>query len=145
MNSARADSTAELEQLRALVNRDLPLIRDRLATLDSPQIEPELRARLQASGDTLSARLDTMAETVAARLRLRDTRTLAGQALRDQIAVLTGLAQTTREMIHAVKAGAPLVKATTQEQHLLTLWRSCAPADQKLLLEIASRLGKAPL
>lgn len=59
--------------------------------------------------------------------------------------VLTGLAQTTREMIHAVKAGAPLVKATTQEQHLLTLWRSCAPADQKLLLEIASRLGKAPL
>ncbi len=85
---------AELEQLRALVNRDLPLIRNRLAALDSPHIEPELRARLQASGDTLSARLDTMAETVAARLRLRNTRALAGQALRDQIAVLTDLAQT---------------------------------------------------
>ncbi len=91
---ARADSTAELEQLRALVNRDLPLIRDRLAALDSPHIEPELRARLQASGDTVSARLDTMAETVAARLRLRDRRAQAGHALRERIALLTDLAQT---------------------------------------------------
>ena len=72
-------------------------------------------------------------------------RALAAKELFDSDYVLTGLAQTTREMIHAVKAGAPLVKATTQEQHLLTLWRSCAPADQKLLLEIASRLGQAPL
>ncbi|MBP6762659.1 MAG: response regulator [Thauera sp.] len=91
---ARADSTAELEQLRALVNQDLPLIRDRLAALDSPHVEPELRARLQASGDTLSARLDTMAETVAARLRLRDRRAQAGHTLREQIALLNDLAQT---------------------------------------------------
>ena len=91
---ARADSLAELEQLRALVNRDLPLIRDRLAALDSPHVEPELRARLQASGDTLSARLDTMTETVAARLRLRDKRAQAGHALRERIALLTGLTQT---------------------------------------------------
>src|SRR5690606_22630018 len=85
---ARADSMVELEQLRALVNQDLPLIRDRLAALDSPHVEPELRARLQASGDTLSARLDTMAETVAARLRLRDRRAQAGHTLREQIALL---------------------------------------------------------
>ncbi|HRA81275.1 MAG TPA: ATP-binding protein [Thauera sp.] len=91
---ARADSMAELEQLRALVNQDLPLIRDRLAALDSPQVEPELRARLQATGDTLSLRLATMGETVAARLRLRDTRAQAGHALREQIAALKGLAQT---------------------------------------------------
>ena len=91
---ARADSMAELEQLRALVNQELPLIRDRLAALNSPHVEPELRARLQATGDTLSVRLATMGDTIAARLHLRDKRAQAGRALSEQIVALNGLAQT---------------------------------------------------
>src|SRR5690606_33034918 len=51
---ARADSSAELEQLRAMLEADVPLIRDRLGALDSPHVEPELRDRLRATGDVLA-------------------------------------------------------------------------------------------
>ena len=36
---ARADTTGELAQLRATLDAELPLIRDRLARLDSPHVE----------------------------------------------------------------------------------------------------------
>lgn len=90
---ARADTTGELAQLRATLDAELPLIRDRLARLDSPHVEPELRARLQATGDTLAARLGIMADTIAARLQVRDARLAATHALRDSIDELDALAR----------------------------------------------------
>lgn len=90
---ARADTTGELHQLRATLDAELPLIRDRLARLDSPHVEPELRARLQATGDTLAARLGIMADTIAARLQVRDARLAAARALRDSIDELGALAR----------------------------------------------------
>ena len=79
----RADTLDELAQFRSALNTELPLIRSRLATLDSPHVEAELRARLRATGDALAAQLDTMADTIAARLHLRDARAAAARTLRD--------------------------------------------------------------
>jgi len=53
----RADSAAELEQLRAALGADVPLVRDRLAALRSPHVEAELRTRLQTTGDQLATGL----------------------------------------------------------------------------------------
>jgi len=89
---ARADTLDELAQLRTALNTELPLIRERLAALDSPHVEPELRARLRATGDALAARLDIMADTIAARLHLRAARSTAARDLRDSITELEMLA-----------------------------------------------------
>lgn len=91
---ARADSKAELEQLRAMLGADLPLIRDRLGALDSPHVEPDLRDRLRATGEALAARLDAMADTLAERLRLRDELAALGRTLRAQVEALEALAGT---------------------------------------------------
>ncbi|HRP23873.1 MAG TPA: ATP-binding protein [Thauera sp.] len=90
----RAESRAELEQLQAALEQDLSLVSDRLERLDSPHVEPELRARLQATGNTLAERLRTMADTVGARLLLRDASLEEGRRLRAQVEALEALART---------------------------------------------------
>lgn len=91
---ARADSSAELAQLRAMLEADVPMIRDRLGALDSPHVEPELRTRLQATGEVLAVRLGAMADTIAERLRLRDDLAAMGRTLRAQVDALETLAGT---------------------------------------------------
>ena len=78
---ARADSAAELDQLRVVLEGESARIRERLAALRSPHVEPALRARLQATGEALAVRLDAMGDTIAARLALRQARTHAAAAL----------------------------------------------------------------
>lgn len=90
---ARADSMAELSQLRTLLQGELAQIHDRLAELDSPHVEDELRQRLQHTAAALSAQLDAMAEAIAERLALQVRRTALVGRLREQIAMLEGVAR----------------------------------------------------
>ncbi len=105
---ARVESTAELEQLRAVLDGESARIRERLAALQSPHVEPELRKRLQATGEALSVRLDAMGDTIAARLALRAARTRAAEALRESIAALDDLAR-----MHTENATALLLTTLT--------------------------------
>lgn len=104
----RVDSTAELEQLRAALGADVPLVRDRLAALRSPHVEAELRTRLQTTGDQLATGLESMSHAIAERLMLRTTRIERIQALRAGIDELDELAR-----IHADNATAQLVSTLT--------------------------------
>lgn len=89
----RADSVAELDLLRAALDADVPLVRDRLAALRSPHVEPELRQRLQATGELLAARLATLSEAIDERLRLRAARVTRVDELRRAIDELDELAR----------------------------------------------------
>lgn len=109
---ARADSMAELSQLRTLLDRELPQIHDRLAALDSPHVEDELRQRLQHTAASLSAQLDAMAEAIAERLALQSRRTALVGRLREQIGMLEGVAR-----IQADNATAFLVATLTAMLH----------------------------
>ena len=104
----RADSAAELEQLRAALGADVPLVRDRLAALRSPHVEAELRTRLQTTGDQLATGLESMSHTIAERLLLRAERMERVRALRAGIDELDELAR-----IHADNATAQLVSTLT--------------------------------
>ena len=105
---ARVESSAELDQLRAVLDAESARIRERLAALQSPHVEPELRKRLQATGEALSVRLDAMGDTIAARLALRAARTRAAGALRESIEALDDLAR-----MHTENATALLVTTLT--------------------------------
>lgn len=105
---ARADSAAELDQLRVVLEGESARIRERLAALRSPHVEPALRARLQATGEALAVRLDAMGDTIAARLALRQARTHAAAALREGIEALDSLAR-----MHTENATALLVTTLT--------------------------------
>ena len=89
---ARVESAAELDQLRTVLAAESTRIRERLAALQSPHVEPELRTRLQATGEALSVRLEAMGETIATRLALRAARTRAATELREAIDALDTLA-----------------------------------------------------
>lgn len=91
---ARADSETELAQLAATLDRELPQMLDRLATLQSPHVEPELRQRLQSTAASLSRQLDAMTAAVAERLELRALRSSAVRELREDIDALETLAKT---------------------------------------------------
>lgn len=104
----RADSAAELEQLRTALEVDVPLVRDRLAALHSPHVEAALRERLQSTGDRLAAALRGMSAAIAERLRLRAARVERIDALRAAIDELDELAG-----IHADNATAQLVATLT--------------------------------
>ncbi len=104
----RADSAAELDQLRAALGVDVPLVRDRLAALRSPHVEAELRERLQATGDRLAAGLEGMSAAIDQRLRLRAARLERIDTLR---AAIDGLDELAR--IHADNATAQLVSTLT--------------------------------
>ena len=104
----RADSAAELGQLRAALDVDVPLVRDRLAALRSPHVEAALRDRLQSTGDRLAAALRGMSAAIAERLRLRAARVERIDALRATIDELDELAG-----IHADNATAQLVATLT--------------------------------
>lgn len=105
---ASANSMAELSQLRTLLERELPQINDRLATLDSPHVEDALRQRLQHTAASLSAQLDAMAETIAERLALQSRRTALAGRMREQIGLLEGVVR-----IQADNATAFLVATLT--------------------------------
>ena len=105
---ARVESVAELDQLRAVLAGESVRIRERLAALQSPHVEPELRARLQATGEALAVRLDAMGDTIATRLTLRAARARAGQDSRAAIDALDGLAR-----MHTENATALLVTTLT--------------------------------
>lgn len=104
----RVESAAELDQLRTVLAAESTRIRERLAALQSPHVEPELRTRLQATGEALSVRLDAMGDTIATRLSLRAARTQAAAALREAIDALDGLAR-----MHTENATALLVTTLT--------------------------------
>lgn len=104
----RADSAAELGQLRAALDVDVPLVRDRLAALRSPHVEAALRDRLQSTGDRLAAALRGMSAAIAERLRLRAARVERIDALR---AAIDGLDELAR--IHADNSTAQLVATLT--------------------------------
>ncbi len=104
----RVESAAELAQLRTLLAAESARIRERLAALQSPHVEPELRTRLQATGEALAARLEAMGDTIATRLALRASRARAAEALREAIDALDGLAR-----IHTENATALLVATLT--------------------------------
>lgn len=104
----RADSAAELGQLRAALGVDVPLVRDRLAALRSPHVEAALRERLQSTGDRLAAGLEGMSAAITERLRLRAARVERIDALR---AAIDGLDELAR--IHADNATAQLVATLT--------------------------------
>ncbi len=105
---ARVQSVAELEQLRTLLAAESAGIRERLAALQSPHVEAELRPRLQATGEALSVRLQAMGETIATRLALRAARARAGGDLREAIDALDTLAR-----MHTENATALLVTTLT--------------------------------
>ncbi len=109
---ARADSMAELSQLRTLLDRELPQIRDRLAALDSPHVEEALRQHLQQTAASLSRQLDAMADAIAERLALRAQRAALIDRLREQIDRLEGVAR-----IQADNATAFLVATLTAMLH----------------------------
>ena len=98
----------QLDQLRTVLAGESTRIRERLAALQSPHVEPELRTRLQATGEALSVRLDAMGDTIATRLSLRAARTQAAAALREAIDALDGLAR-----MHTENATALLVTTLT--------------------------------
>lgn len=105
---AQADSTAELDALRATVASESARIRERFAALRSPHVEPELRARLQAAGAELAQGVEAMADAVSRRLALRAARAQAAAELRETIEVLDGIAR-----MHAENATALLVTTLT--------------------------------
>ena len=105
---ARVDSIAELQELRAVLENESGRIRERLAALESPHVEPELRARLQATGEALSVRLDAMGDTIGARLALRSARERVAGSLREAIDALDELAR-----MHTENATALLVTTLT--------------------------------
>jgi two-component system sensor histidine kinase TorS len=105
---ARVESAAELVQLRTLLADESARIRERLAALQSPHVEADLRARLQATGDALALRLEATGDTIAARLALRASRNRAAEALREAIDALDGLAR-----MHTENATALLVTTLT--------------------------------
>ena len=105
---ARVDSIAELQELRTVLESESGRIRERLAALESPHVEPELRARLQATGEALSVRLDAMGDTIGARLALRSARERVAGSLREAIDALDGLAR-----MHTENATALLVTTLT--------------------------------
>jgi two-component system sensor histidine kinase TorS len=105
---ARVESAAELEQLRSVLGAESARIRERLAALQSPHVEPELRTRLQATGEALAVRLEAMGDTIATRLALRASRTRAAGQLREAIDGLDSLAR-----MHTENATALLVTTLT--------------------------------
>lgn len=105
---ARVESAAELDHLGTVLAAESTRIRERLAALQSPHVEPELRTRLQATGEALSVRLEAMGETIGTRLALRAARTRAAAALREAIDALDTLAR-----MHTENATALLVTTLT--------------------------------
>jgi two-component system sensor histidine kinase TorS len=105
---ARVESVTELNQLRTVLAAESTRIRERLAALQSPHVEPELRTRLQATGEALSVRLEAMGETIGTRLALRAARTRAAAELREAIDALDTLAR-----MHTENATALLVTTLT--------------------------------
>lgn len=105
---ARVESAAELEHLRAVLGAESARIRERLAALQSPHVEPELRTRLQATGEALAVRLEAMGDTIATRLALRASRARAAGQLREAIDGLDSLAR-----MHTENATALLVTTLT--------------------------------
>ncbi len=106
---ARVESVTELAQLRAQLADESARIRERLAALQSPHVEAELRARLQATGEALALRLEATGDTIAAGLALRASRQRAVEALREAIDALDGLAR-----MHTENATALLVTTLTR-------------------------------
>lgn len=105
---ARVESAAELEHLRTVLGSESARIRERLAALQSPHVEPELHTRLQATGEALAVRLEAMGDTIATRLALRASRTHAAGRLREAIDGLDSLAR-----MHTENATALLVATLT--------------------------------
>lgn len=121
---ARVESAAELAQLRTLLAAESARIRERLAALQSPHVEPELRTRLQATGEALAVRLEAMGETIATRLALRASRARAAEALREAIDALDGLAR-----MHTENATALLVTTLTSLLQAPATGAAAAPAS----------------